>query len=239
VLQDTSRKAFDKRRQVRLRVHGLITREKPCLHRVSSVFRVPEHASLPRAVLCQRASAWGRSSRMCTYGRERARRGPLNQTSNRGACRANEIHRSTQLTNCPAAFPFTSALLLFLPVIPCIVVSLIPNHVGGSQAKFCRISLRALPTPTFSAPIASCWAQKNVTTTGWHWCLLVNSDSHRRTFPVALFRGGYGKRLKLVLSAYTFVTCFTARSFFSPVNVKCALNVLSQCNCKVLDEKSG
>lgn len=58
--------------------------------------------------------------------------------------------------------------------------------------------------------------------------LLVNSDSHRRTFPVALFRGGYGKRLKLVLFSYMFVTCFIARSFLAcyGVDVKCVTEVL-------------
>lgn len=54
---------------------------------------------------------------------------PLNQTSNRGACRANEIHRSTQLTNCPAAPP------AFLPSHR-IVASLIRNHTVRKPSEF-------------------------------------------------------------------------------------------------------
>lgn len=50
-----------------------------------------------------------------------------------GVCRANEIHRSTQLTNCPAAPPLTSARAYFTPS----PLSLVRNwrRPGGFRAR--------------------------------------------------------------------------------------------------------
>lgn len=93
--------------------------------------------------------------RVCTYtagrrgrGRKRGKvcgaRGGVPSIRRRigGACRANEIHRSTQLTNCPAASPFASVLLPPLPPPPSPfppppprVPTLIRSHVGEEAAR--------------------------------------------------------------------------------------------------------
>lgn len=212
-------------------VRGLTIREN-LISRVSPqyfAFRNTSAVVVVQSFVDMEAPGASRAAYVCTYTQQRERtsereRGvPLNQTSNRGACRANEIHRSTQLTNCPAAPPFTPSR--FHPSHR-IVASLIRNHAVRKPSEFRRISPRALLRSVFRSDHALPSLKKNATTAGCS--LLVNNDSRRRTFSVALFRGGYGKRLKLVLFVYTFVTCFTAPSFLARygVDVKCMTKVL-------------
>lgn len=103
-----------------------------------------------RASASERERAWG------AWG------APLNQTSSRGACRANEIHRSTQLTNCPAAPPFTPPR--FHPSHR-IVASLIRNHAVRKPSEFRRIAPRALLRSVFRSDHAlPSLKKKNATT---------------------------------------------------------------------------
>lgn len=92
------------------------------LPRLPAIFLVPKHLRrrVVQSFVDMEVPEAGRAACVHTTGRERSEREhgvPFNQTSNRGACRANEIHRSTQLTNCPAAPPFTPPCFSLLIVL--------------------------------------------------------------------------------------------------------------------------
>lgn len=99
--------------------------------------------------------------------------------------RERNPHRSTQLTNCPAALPLTS-----LPSILSLSYSqLLQRKPGEFRWILSRVLLHRVFYFDRTLP-----SSKNAIAANWQRSLLINSDSHRRTFPTMLFRDGYGKR---------------------------------------------